>query len=109
MMRFLRIKSTCVCVISAGRRDGGKGGEKERETERMAERRREKEGEGKAEGEGASETILKGYCPVSVPGKMLEHQESIKEIIWENFYIQPEVERRCIFHIRECRKIATLD
>lgn len=49
----------CVCVISAGRRDGGKGGEKERETERMAERRREKEGEGKAEGEGASETILK--------------------------------------------------
>ena len=83
--------------------------ERKRERKDGREKRREEEGQGKAEGEGASESILKGYCPVSVPRKMLKHQELIKEIIWENFYIQPEVESRCIIHIRECRKIATLD
>ena len=94
----------CMC---GERRDGGKGGEKERERDRKdgREKRREKGGEGKAEGEGAPETILKGYCLDRVPGEMLKHQGSIKEIIWENFYIQPEVERRYSIHIRECRKI----
>ena len=77
--------------------------ERERDRKDGREKRREKGGEGKAE--GAPETILKGYCLDRVPGEMLKHQGSIKEIIWENFYIQPEVERRYIIHIRECRKI----
>ena len=79
---------------------------------RMERKRDRKDGREKRQekdGEGMPETILKGYCPGRVPGEMLKHQESIKEIICENFHIQPEVERRCIIHIRECRKIATLD
>lgn len=107
MMRFLRIKSTCVCVISAGRRrDGGKGGEKERETERMAEKKGERRrGERQREREHHRGPLLKGYCPVQRAWKMLEHQESIKENIWENFYIQPEVERRCIFILGNVGKL----
>lgn len=94
----------CVCV-GRGEMEGRVERKRERDRKDGREKRREKGGEGKAEGEGAPETILKGYCLDRVPGEMLKHQGSIKEIIWENFYIQPEVERRYIIHIRECRKI----
>ena len=92
----------CVCV-GRGEMEGRVERKRERDRKDGREKRREKGGEGKAE--GAPETILKGYSLDRVPGEMLKHQGSIKEIIWENFYIQPEVERRYSIHIRECRKI----
>ena len=87
---FLRVKSVCVCDISCGVGVvwGGR-----REGERKKEREKEN-----------TWGHVKGTLPSGLPGGMLEHQQSIKEIICGNFHVQPEVEWGCIIHVRECRK-----